>query len=169
LARGQRRHDDRHFGKATAHRPAIVSRRSRCAESKNAARPAEGHRAGEYASTAMEVDARTLGTTTLDADVCVVGAGPAGLTLARELAARQRRIVVLESGGRGPDPMARELCEGTTRGDAYAALSVTRHRQAGGTAQIWNTLVDRTVGAKYVPLDGLDFEARPWWPLSGWP
>jgi choline dehydrogenase-like flavoprotein len=117
----------------------------------------------------MEVDARTLGTATLDADVCVVGAGPAGLTLARELAARQRRIVVLESGGRSPDPMARELCEGTTRGDAYAALSVTRHRQAGGTAQIWNTLVERTVGAKYVPLDGLDFEARPWWPLSGWP
>jgi choline dehydrogenase-like flavoprotein len=117
----------------------------------------------------MEVDAPTLGTATLDADVCIVGAGPAGLTLACELAARRWRIIVLESGGRGPDPVAQTLCEGTTSGDPYAGLVVTRHRQAGGTAQIWNTAVDNTMGAKYVPLDALDFEARPWWPLSGWP
>lgn len=119
--------------------------------------------------TAMEVDARTLDATGLDADVCVVGAGPAGLILAGELAARGRRIVVLESGGRNPDPAVQALSEGTTTGDAYAGPGATRHRQAGGTVGAWNTWVEDEVGAKYVPLDPIDFEARAWWPLSGWP
>lgn len=117
----------------------------------------------------MEVDARTLGAPVLDADVCIVGAGPAGLTLARELATRERRIVVLESGGRNPDPAAQALSEGTMDGDAYDGPGATRHRQAGGTARSWNTWFGDEVGAKYVPLDAVDFETRAWWPLSGWP
>ena len=117
----------------------------------------------------MEVDARTLGAPELDADVCIVGAGPAGLTIARELARRHRRIVLLESGGRTPDPIVQALNEGTMTGDAYNGPGPTRHRQAGGTAQAWNTWFGDEVGAKYVPLDTVDFEARAWWPLSGWP
>jgi choline dehydrogenase-like flavoprotein len=117
----------------------------------------------------MEVDARTLGTQELDADVCIVGAGPAGLTLARELATRERRIVVLESGDRHHDPVAQTLNEGTVSGDAYGGPAATRHRQAGGTIHLWNTWFDDVVGGKYVPLDPIDFEARAWWPLSGWP
>ncbi len=117
----------------------------------------------------MEVDARTLGAPQLDADVCIVGAGPAGLTLARELAGCRRRIILLESGGRAPDADVQTLNEGTTTGDAYAGPAPTRHRQAGGTAQVWNTWFGDEVGAKYVPLDAVDFEARAWWPLSGWP
>ena len=117
----------------------------------------------------MEVDARTLGTPALDAEVCIVGAGPAGLVLARELAARMRRVVLLESGGRNPDPAAQALCEGTSTGDTWDGPALTRHRQAGGTTRLWNTWFDDEAGAKYVPLDALDFEARAWWPLSGWP
>jgi choline dehydrogenase-like flavoprotein len=117
----------------------------------------------------MEVDARTLGAPGLDADVCIVGAGPAGLTLARALAGRQRRIVLLESGGRAPDPVIQALGEGTTTGDPYDGPGPTRHRQAGGTAQVWNTWFGGEVGAKYAPLDAVDLEARRWWPLSGWP
>jgi choline dehydrogenase-like flavoprotein len=120
-------------------------------------------------SPPMEVDARTLAAPVLDADVCIVGAGPAGLTLARELATRDRRIVLLESGGRNPDPAAQALSDGTTTGDAYDGPDLTRHRQAGGTARIWNTRFGDEVGAKYAPLDAVDFEAREWWPLSGWP
>jgi choline dehydrogenase-like flavoprotein len=117
----------------------------------------------------MEVDARTLGTQALDADVCIIGAGPAGLILARELATRERRIVVLESGDRHPDPAAQALNEGTTGGDAYDGPAATRHRQAGGSIHMWNTWFDGAVGGKYAPLDAIDFEARAWWPLSGWP
>jgi choline dehydrogenase-like flavoprotein len=32
-------------------------------------------------------------------DACVVGAGPAGITLARRLAARGRSVVLMEAGG----------------------------------------------------------------------
>ena len=117
----------------------------------------------------MEVDARSLDIAILDADVCIVGAGPAGLTLARELSTRARRVVVLESGGRTPDPAVQALSEGKTDGDAYDGLGATRHRQAGGTAWSWNTWFGDEVGAKYVPLDAVDFETRGWWPLSGWP
>ena len=118
----------------------------------------------------MEVDARTLDIASLDADVCVVGGGPAGLTIARTLAmCGAARIVVLESGGHGPDPDAQMLCEGTTIGDAYAGPGASRHRQAGGTAAIWNTWFGHEPGSKYVALDAIDFEAREWWPLSGWP
>lgn len=125
--------------------------------------------APEYARPRMEVDARTLGTPEIDADVCVVGAGPAGLTVARELAARGRRVVILESGGRIADPQAQALNAGSTTGDAYDGPGATRHRQAGGSTRVWNTWFGDEVGAKYVPLDTVDFEARPWWPLSGWP
>ena len=117
----------------------------------------------------MEVDARTLDSAGLDADVCIVGAGPAGLTVARALAASGTRIVVLESGGRTRDPDVQALSDGTTLGDPYAGPGITRHRQAGGTAVMWNTWLGDEMGAKYVPLDALDFEARDWLPLSGWP
>jgi choline dehydrogenase-like flavoprotein len=117
----------------------------------------------------MEVDSRTLDSSGLDADVCIVGAGPAGLTVARALAMRDLRIVLLESGGRSRDPDVQALCDGTTTGDAYAGPGVTRHRQVGGTALIWNTWLGAEMGAKYVPLDAVDFEAREWLPLSGWP
>jgi len=118
----------------------------------------------------MEVDARTLDIAGLDADVCVIGAGPAGLTIARALAARgSARIVVLESGGRGLDPEAQALSEGTTIGDPYVGPGASRRRQVGGTAAIWNTWFDGEPGSKYAPLDAIDFEARDWWPWSGWP
>lgn len=117
----------------------------------------------------MEVDTRTLDSSSLDADVCIVGAGPTGLTVARALATGDARIVLLESGGRSRDPDAQALSDGTTIGDAYAGPAMTRHRQAGGTAVIWNTWLGAEMGAKYVPLDAIDFEARDWLPLSGWP
>jgi len=118
----------------------------------------------------MEVDARALDAASLEADVCVVGAGPAGLTIARTLATRAAtHVIVLESAGRGLDPGAQTLSDGTTIGDPYASPILSRYRQAGGTAAIWNTWLGDEVGAKYVALDAVDFEAREWWPLSGWP
>jgi choline dehydrogenase-like flavoprotein len=117
----------------------------------------------------VEVDSRTLDTRRLDADVCIVGAGPAGLTLARALIPHGPRVVLLESGGRSADPEAQALGDGPTTGDPYAGPGATRHRQAGGASQVWNTWLGSAMGARYVPLDALDFEARDWLPLSGWP
>ena len=118
----------------------------------------------------MEVDARQIEAgTTLEADVCVVGAGPAGLALARGLCGRGLRVLVLESGGERSDPAIEALGDGDVVGDAYAGLAATRSRGIGGTARIWNTLARGSVSAKCVPLDRVDLAPRSAEPLRGWP
>jgi choline dehydrogenase-like flavoprotein len=118
----------------------------------------------------MEIDARGVrDDSELDADLCIIGTGPAGLTIARALARPDLRILLLESGGRRPDPAAQALGAGTTTDPTYVDPGLTRRRQAGGTAQDWNTAVGSETGAKYLPLDPIDFEARAWVPGSGWP
>jgi choline dehydrogenase-like flavoprotein len=118
----------------------------------------------------MEHDARQFAEgTTLDADVCIVGAGPAGLVLAAELSRGQHSVILLESGGDRPEPEIRALNDGDLSGDVYAGLGPTRHRQVGGTSQLWNTGLAMGMGAKYAPLDAADFESRASMEHSGWP
>ena len=59
----------------------------------------------------MFIDGRTLAAgTQLSADVCIIGTGPAGITLARALhEARIGSILCLESGGLEPDLGAQGL------------------------------------------------------------
>ena len=96
-------------------------------------------------------------------DVCIVGAGPAGLTAAFALGAAGRRVVLLESGGLRSSSDAQELNDGDHEGVAYDGLAQTRHRQIGGTVNIWNVPVQDKPGAKYVPLNLKDMAG---WPLS---
>ena len=109
----------------------------------------------------MILDARKLvAGTILEADVCIVGSGAAGLTLAYDLGKAAARVLLLESGGlnrvRGMHP----LNEGTTEGEDYS-LQDTRERALGGTTNRWSGVL--------VPLDAVDFRARDWIPNSGWP
>ena len=97
-------------------------------------------------------------------DVCVVGAGPAGLTLARSLAAAGRRVLLLESGGARPSASAQELNAGDVRGERYAGLQSTRHRRIGGTPHLWDVRAFGKRAAKYAPLTPGDLKD---WPL-GW-
>jgi choline dehydrogenase-like flavoprotein len=106
---------------------------------------------------------------TLETDVCIVGAGPAGLILAAQLLGHGVNVAVLESGAGQPDPGVLALNQGSVVGDPYAGLAATRHRRLGGTTAIWNTPVQGEVGAKYVPLDRVDFEERAGRERSGWP
>jgi len=120
----------------------------------------------------MELDGRTLDGAVLEAEVCVVGAGPCGLTLARALSRSGVDVVLLESGGATHERRAQRLNEGRVTGDRYAGLRRTRRRQIGGTATTWNTAVGDELGAKYVPLDPVDLASGSGsavrWPL-GWP
>ncbi|HJR35634.1 MAG TPA: GMC family oxidoreductase [Gemmatimonadales bacterium] len=118
----------------------------------------------------MRLDATTLRDHgALEADLCIVGGGPAGLALAHELAARGLACTLLESGGIPSISESQDLNAGTSAVDPYPDLRVSRCRAVGGTAAIWNTYLGGEAFAKYVPLDPIDFEHREALPGSGWP
>jgi choline dehydrogenase-like flavoprotein len=107
-------------------------------------------------------------------DVCIVGSGPAGITLAREIASSGLRVCLLESGGHKPAEDTQNLNAGTVdsvHGYREQTLREGRRRQFGGTANLWNHEVRGVSGRhiRYVPLDEIDFERRDWVPESGWP
>jgi len=117
------------------------------------------------------IDARSLpAEAVLEADICIVGGGPAGLTLAHELDKTPFRVCLLESGGREADPQLEALSEGETVSEHYRNLAQMRTRQLGGTANQRNIeLGEDLLGVRYVPLGEIDFEERDWVPYSGWP
>lgn len=96
-----------------------------------------------------------------EADVCIVGAGAAGLTLARSLLRQGRRVLLVESGGMDYEAVSADLNEGSNAGERYYELADARLRQFGGTTAIW--------GGRCAELDEIDFERRDWIPFSGWP
>jgi choline dehydrogenase-like flavoprotein len=118
----------------------------------------------------MFVDARTFPSeTALDADICIVGAGPAGVTIARELFGSGARVVILESGGIEPAISRKHLDRGRSVGYQYHNLMFTRARAFGGTSNRWHIQERADEGWMAAPLDPIDFEARSEVPWSGWP
>jgi choline dehydrogenase-like flavoprotein len=119
----------------------------------------------------MIIDGNTLGAgTVLEADVVIVGSGPAGLTLAREFANQPMNVLLLESGDFAPHRSLKKLNEGETSGDHYPNPRWGRQRQFGGTPNRWQIYIGpHLYGARYAPLDPLDFEERDYVPNSGWP
>lgn len=93
-------------------------------------------------------------------DVCVIGGGPAGITLALELARRKRRVCLLEAGGEAYDARAQASFEGDVVG-RYPSLRSTRMSMLGGSSQVW--------AGWCRPLDDEDFRDRPWMGAPGWP
>ncbi|CCM78315.1 GMC oxidoreductase [Rhizobium mesoamericanum] len=98
----------------------------------------------------------------LRCDVCIVGSGPAGATLARELSNSGLSVVLLESGGeqRNPENDALNDIENIGRPRAPDQWSV-RNRILGGSSHTW--------GGRCGPFDAIDFEQRDWVDHSGWP
>lgn len=99
----------------------------------------------------------------IEADICIVGAGPAGLTLASELDGGPFRVYVLEAGGEHPDERSRAMSEGESVGYRYFPLHEARERVFGGASYSWEEWM------RARPLDRIDFETRDWIPDSGWP
>lgn len=103
----------------------------------------------------------------IEAQVVVVGGGPAGLTVALDLTALGCSVVVLESGGRQLTDEARDLDRGEVVGrplrfgDVEMSTADVRLRALGGASGHWAGLCR--------PLDAIDLSARPWVPGSGWP
>jgi choline dehydrogenase-like flavoprotein len=119
----------------------------------------------------MIIDARSLANDhTINTDICIVGAGVAGITLARELATWQFRICILESGGLKAEKETQSLYQGENVGHPYYPLDTARGRQFGGSSSRWLLeLGEGRIGGRLHPLSQIDFDQRDWVPYSGWP
>ncbi|MEZ5823250.1 MAG: GMC family oxidoreductase [Geminicoccaceae bacterium] len=104
-------------------------------------------------------DARALLDRTFD--VCICGAGPAGISLALRLAEQGKDVVLLEAGGLEYEDVSQELYQGESGGLEYFDLDITRVRQFGGSSNHW--------GGWIRELEPNDYLARPQAPMSGWP
>ncbi len=108
------------------------------------------------------IDARALGETRgLEADVCIVGGGAAGLTLASELAGGELDVILLEAGGRRPDPETQALHTLDNRGHPIRENFMSRARYLGGSCNLW--------AGRSMWFAKQDVAARDWVPGSGWP
>ena len=94
-------------------------------------------------------------------DVCVIGAGAAGICLARRLLGAGHEVMLLESGGVDFEKSVSDLNAGENVGRDYYPLDHARLRFFGGTTAIW--------GGRCAELDPIDLERRDWVPDSGWP
>ena len=95
----------------------------------------------------------------IETDLCLIGSGFAGWTIAQELRDSGLRILVLESGGIASEPDTDALNHIESAGVVLS--NFWRSRVLGGTSDVWN--------GRCIPLDEIDYEARPWVSLSGWP
>lgn len=110
----------------------------------------------------MIIDSRSVPDATIvQADICIIGAGAAGITIAREFNNTNKTVCLIESGGFNVDLETQALYEGENVGWPYWPLESSRLRFFGGTTNHW--------GGACVPLNDDDFHKKKWIPNSGWP
>jgi choline dehydrogenase-like flavoprotein len=98
----------------------------------------------------------------LSADVCIVGAGAAGLSVALQFIGTKIEVLLLESGALEEEPDTQALYAGAVADERmHSPPDRYRQRRFGGTTTIW--------GGRCMPFDSIDFEARDYVPDSGWP
>ena len=110
----------------------------------------------------MHIDARTLENNTLiEGDICIVGAGAAGISIALDWIGGPYKVILLEGGGFEYDDRVQNLYRGEVSGQRYFPLRASRLHQFGGTTAHWAGMCS--------PFDNIDFIKRDWVPHSGWP
>ncbi|MBM3111237.1 GMC family oxidoreductase [Pseudomonas sp. P66] len=93
-------------------------------------------------------------------DFCIVGAGPAGITLALQLVGAGRSVVLIEGGGHEFSSRSQDFYQCTSTGlELYP--DGTRLRYLGGTSNHW--------AGRCRPFEPSDFVVAPAGGLPGWP
>ncbi|MCL6710856.1 GMC oxidoreductase [Pseudomonas sp. R2.Fl] len=96
-----------------------------------------------------------------DAHLCIVGAGPAGIAIARHYLDTAVRVCLLVGGGIAGDAETQDLYAGDSVGNPQLDPAASRLRAFGGSTNAW--------GGGCIPLSRMDLDARDWVPHSGWP
>ena len=116
------------------------------------------------------IDARQLAwDAELEADVCVVGAGPIGISIAQRLGRAGLSVILLDAGGMDFDPAANARGEPETLNfDGVARLGHTR--QVGGNANAWLVRTSATNrGVRLLPFIDAEMRAVRGHDASDWP
>jgi choline dehydrogenase-like flavoprotein len=110
----------------------------------------------------MLIDFRTDALRAVDTDLCIIGAGAAGITIARSMLGAGLDVCLVESGGYDFEPETQALYASESVGLPLGFdLDASRLRFFGGTTNHW--------GGGCIPLFDMDFRERQWAPHSGWP
>lgn len=95
-------------------------------------------------------------------DVCIVGAGTIGIPLALELERLGCSVLLLESGDRHYSTDSQRLADAAiVNPNHHVEMDLAVQRRLGGASNLW--------GGRCVPMEDIDFMARPSIPQSGWP
>lgn len=98
--------------------------------------------------------------TVFDYDICIIGSGPAGISIAREFVNSDARVLILESGGLWLEEDIEALNTLVVTGHTYPETG-SRLRLFGGTANHW--------GGHCAPMTKEGLRKRDWIEYSGWP
>ena len=110
----------------------------------------------------MHIDARKLeNNSVITGDICIIGAGAAGISMALEWNNLGAKVILLEGGGFEYDDNVQDLYAGKSSGQRYYPLRSARLHYFGGTTGHWAGFCS--------VFDPIDFEKRDWVPHSGWP
>lgn len=110
----------------------------------------------------MHTDARKIENNSLiEGDICIIGAGAAGISIALEWMNTPYKVILLEGGGFEFEAEMQDLYRGKTTGQKYFPLQSARLHYFGGTTGHWAGFC--------APFDPIDFKERDWVPHSGWP
>jgi choline dehydrogenase-like flavoprotein len=96
----------------------------------------------------------------VEADLCIIGAGAAGIAIATQFAETGVQVCLVESGGYDYEEDTQQLYAGRSLGEPVD-LETGRLRMLGGTTNHW--------GGRCAEYSPAEFATRDWVPYSGWP
>ena len=108
------------------------------------------------------IDSRQLSkSSTIETGICIIGAGVAGISIAREFIGTSHDVCMIESGAYSADEQTQSLYELESIGYPVRQNFMARARYFGGSSNLW--------AGRSMRLSPLDFSRRDWVPNSGWP